>query len=153
MRRERQMGVGWGFVQSIIDWKCKPESVQRGDSSDGKEMVCVGRGGGSRENKRRERKEGRTSELVRIDRWPLVSTTAPRNSPIGKTAFRLNHDADRYLVPRPDSTDCSLNLTPVWNTSHVSNSLHTVGYFHASKNYLPVQVLDVSINNLKRSPT
>lgn len=47
-------GGGVGFVQSVIDWKCKPESVRRlwGGSSEGEETTSAGgrrerRGGGS----------------------------------------------------------------------------------------------------------
>lgn len=38
-------GGGVGFVQSVIDWKCKPESVQRpwGGSTEG-ERRCQGEG-------------------------------------------------------------------------------------------------------------
>jgi len=92
---------GWsrvGFVQSVIDWKCKPESVQGGPSEGEETMLRRGRG-------------NRTSALVWTDRWPLVSTTAWRNSPIGKTAFRADTETSN-LILRP-SVDCSLNLTPV----------------------------------------
>lgn len=88
-----------GFVQSVIDWKCKPESVQGGPSEGEETMLGRGRG-------------NRTSALVWTDRWPLVSTTAWRNSPIGKTAFRLSHTETGHRILRP-SADCSLNLTPV----------------------------------------
>jgi len=90
---------GGGVVQSVIDWKCKLESVQ-GGPSEGEETTL------------RRGKGNRTSALVRTDRWPLVSTTAWRNSPIGKPAFRLSQTETGNLIPKL-SADCSLNLTPV----------------------------------------
>lgn len=86
-------GGGVGFVQSVIDWKCKPESVRRPTGRyEWKRRDDVGERG------TRKGKEDRTSALVRTDRWPLVSTTAWRNSPIGKTAFRLSRAEARHLV-------------------------------------------------------